>query len=72
MSAGTTCLTPEEQAEVDKINQMSQYDMCLLWRYAPLGHPYFDTTKPYHQIYKARLFTHFDGFTPELSKALSP
>ena len=62
--------TPEEQAEIDKIKAMSQYDMCALWRFAPIGHPYFDSTKPYHEIFRKRLFEELGGFTPEISKSI--
>lgn len=64
-------LTPEQIETIAKINQMSHYDMCSLWRFAPAGHPYFDCTLPYSEVYKARLFGHFGGFTPEISKSLS-
>jgi hypothetical protein len=64
-------LTPEQQEVINKINEMSQFDMCALWRFAPPGHPYFDSTLPYAEHFKARLFGHFGGFTPEISKALS-
>ena len=60
----------EIQKTIDKINQMSHYDMCELWRFAPSGHPYFDNTLPYHEVFKERLFKHFGGFTSEISKQL--
>ena len=60
----------EIQAEIDKINAMGHYEMCSLWRFAPPGHPYFDNTLPYHEVFKERLFKHFGGFTPEISKQL--
>ena len=65
-------LTKEQEKIIEKINQMSHYDMCSLWRFAPTGHPYFDNTKPYVNVFKKRLFDHFGGFTPEISKSLSP
>jgi hypothetical protein len=49
---------------------MEHYEMCMLWRFAPSGHPYFDKTLPYAEIFKERLFKHFGGFTPEISKSL--
>lgn len=63
--------TPEQQKVIDKINQMSHYSMCSLCRFAPSGHPYFDKTLPYADIFEERLFKHFGGFTPEISKSLS-
>ena len=58
------------EKEIEKINEMTHYDMCDLWRNAPLGHPWFDNTLPYHAIFKDRLFHHFGGFTPEISKSI--
>ena len=63
-------MNPDEQETIDKINQMSHYDMCYLWRFAPPGHPYFDSSLPYVDVFKDRLFHHFKGFTPEISKSL--
>lgn len=62
--------TPEEQVEIDKIKAMSQYDMCALWRFAPSGHPYFDSSKPFYEVFRKRLFEELGGFTPEISKSL--
>jgi hypothetical protein len=56
---------------VQKINGMSHFEMCHLWRFAPAGHPYFDSSQPYAEVFRKRLFDHFGGFTPEISKALS-
>ena len=53
--------------EIYKINKMTQLEMATLHRYAPTGHPYFDTTKPYHDIFKQR-FNELGGFTAEISK----
>lgn len=64
--------TPEEIKEtIDRINLMGQFEMCRLWRRAPSGHPYFDSSLPYHEVFRSRLFDYFGGFTPEISKALS-
>lgn len=62
--------TKEEQKEINKINEMSQIDMCKLWRYAPLEHIYFNPTLPYFKVFKYRLFHHFDGFIPQISKLI--
>ena len=58
-----------EDEEIAKINQMSQFDMCSLYRFAPSGHPYFDSSKPYYKHFKKR-FDELGGFTPEISKAI--
>ena len=63
-------LTEIEQQTINKINNMTHYDMCSLWRFASLGHPYFNNKLPYAEIFKNRLFKHFGGFTPEISKLL--
>ena len=63
-------LTEEQKKVIDKINQMGYYEMSRLWRNAPIGHPYFDTTKPYANVFKERLFEHFGGLTPVISKLL--
>jgi len=63
-------ITKEEQQTIDNINQMGHEAMCHLWRQAPSGHPYFDTTKPFYEVFKARLYDHFGGFTPEISKSI--
>ena len=58
------------EKEIEKINSMSQVEMCKLWRYAPSDHPYFNSQLPYFKIFEERLFNHFGGFTPTISKAL--
>lgn len=56
--------------EIEKINNMGHEEMARLWRNAPSGHPYFDTTLPYHEVFRIRLFGHFGGFNPRLSKKI--
>ena len=43
--------------------------MCRLVRFAPVGHKYFDKSKPYQELFKKRL-SELGGFTPEISKDL--
>ena len=62
----------EQQETIDRINAMSHFEMCVFWRHAPAGHPYFDRTLPFAEVFEARLFKHFGGFTPAISKALTP
>ena len=69
-STANNYYTPEQQEIINKINNMGHYEMCSLWRYAPSSHPYFDKRFPYAKIFKERLFKHFGGFTPEISKLL--
>ena len=54
---------------VEKINNMSQEAMASLRRFAPVGHPYFDMTKPYHKIFEER-FAELGGMTPKISKSI--
>ncbi len=63
-------LTKNQEKEIEKINKMSHEDMCMTWRHSASGHPYFDNTKPYAKVFKARLFDHFGGFTPKMSKKI--
>ncbi len=58
-----------EDASIEKINKMSQLEMARLWRNAPIGHPYFDNTKPYCKIFKER-FEKLGGMTTEISKQI--
>tara|TARA_R100001480_G_scaffold154611_2_gene160487 strand:+ start:549 stop:842 length:294 start_codon:yes stop_codon:yes gene_type:complete len=63
-------LTSAEQFEIEIIESMSHEEMCKLWRSAPSGHIYFDSSKPYAEIFSKRLFEHFGGITPEISKRI--
>lgn len=64
-------ITLEQQETIDRIKQMSHFEMCGLWRSAPVGHPYFDDSLPFSEVFVDRLFNHFGGFTPAISKALT-
>lgn len=59
-----------ETKEIAQINQMSQFEMASLWRFAETGHPYFDRNLPYFEVFNKR-FKELGGFTPEISKAIS-
>jgi hypothetical protein len=60
----------EIEETINKINSMSRLEMCELWRFAPVGHPYFDRTLPYLEIFEKR-FNELGRFSPEISKLLS-
>ena len=63
--------TEEEIARFKaEIDAMSHEDMCRLWRFASAGHIYFNSTLPFVEHYKERLFKYFGGFTPEISKRI--
>lgn len=63
----------EDAVRVDNviriINQMSRVDMCRLHRFAPPGHPWFDTSLPFHDVFMKR-FNELGGFNPIISKEL--
>lgn len=58
------------QEELDKISKMSRIDMCRIWRFAPIGSIYTDSTLPFCEAFKKRLFDELGGFSPEISKEL--
>lgn len=62
--------TKEEIEIIKEINQLEHFEMCRLWRFEKTGHIYFDKSKPFAQIFYNRLFGHFGGFTPAISKRL--
>ena len=59
-----------------KIGTLEHYGMCFAWRQANTGSPYFRSDlittegKSLGDLYKERLFSHFGGFTPEISKSI--
>ena len=53
----------------DKINNMTQFEMARLWRFAPSGHIYFDTNFPFFELFETR-FGELGGMTTEISKRL--
>jgi hypothetical protein len=53
----------------DKIDEMSQEEMARLWRFAPPGHPIFDTRNGLDKYFNER-FKELGGWTPEISKKL--
>ncbi len=57
-------MTSEQKQQIDN---MSQYELCAKWRFAPSGDPLFqgDTGD-----YLAKVFKEKGGMTPEISKSL--
>ncbi|OJV30474.1 MAG: hypothetical protein BGO32_08760 [Bacteroidetes bacterium 37-13] len=54
-----------------KIETLDHYTMCRYWRFAPAGTEiYFRNDLPTGEAFKNRLFNHFGGFTPEISKSI--
>jgi hypothetical protein len=72
--------TKYTQEQIDemakKIGTLEHYGMCMAWRNANAGSPYFRNDlitsegKSLGDIYQERLFGHFGGFTPEISKSI--
>jgi len=52
----------------EEIDNLSHYEMCQIWRFSKSGNPYL--SGEVGQYFKDRLFEHFGGFTPEISKSL--
>ncbi len=65
MTEKTYELTPELKAQIDA---MTHYDMCSKWRFAKVGDPLLAGETG--EYFKKRLFEHWGGFTPAISKAL--
>lgn len=62
-------LTKEQIENLTKdIQEMSHHEMCRIWRHGNSDCPYFQP--PLYEIYRERLFDHFGGFTPEISKSI--
>jgi hypothetical protein len=57
------------QEERERIGAMSHLEMARLWRFAPPGHPYFDTALPLFEIFLER-FHKFGCMTPAISKEI--
>lgn len=53
----------------ENIDKMSQREMARLWRFAPSGHPVFQSDLPLSDYFDKR-FKELGGFTPEISKSI--
>lgn len=64
----------EEQVQtaLKEIENMDHYSMCRMWRFHSIHDEsiYFRSDLPTGAAFKERLFHHFGGFTPEISKSL--
>lgn len=59
----------EVVAEKAKIDALSHLEMAKLYRFAPSGHPYFDSAMVVSQYFFGR-WVRLGGMTPELSKQI--
>ena len=53
-----------------EIDLLTHMEMCFMWRFGKGRKEYFDARHPASEYFKERLFKHFGGFTPEISKDL--
>jgi len=58
-------LTKEIKKEIDGLTHV---EMCSMWRRGNGRTEFFDSTHPASGYFQERLFKHFGGFTPEISK----
>lgn len=52
-----------------QIDNMSRIEMARFYRFAPAGHPVFDTSLPIYEYFQER-FLRLGGMTPAISKAI--
>lgn len=57
------------EKEIAEIEALLHSEMALLWKYAPIGHKYFNSTLPLFKIFQAR-FKKLGGMTTAVSKAI--
>lgn len=57
----------ELKAEID---QLSHFQMCYMWRTGKANPAYFNKANPISEYFTSRLYNHFGGFTPEISKQI--
>ena len=53
----------------EAIDKMSQLELARLWRFAPSGHIYFDSSLPLAEYFREK-FKEKGGFTPSISKRI--
>lgn len=60
----------ELERDKQEIDALSHECMCRHWRFGTGKREWFDTSNPLSEYFKNRLFVHFGGFTPEISKRI--
>jgi MoxR-like ATPase len=53
-----------------EVDTLTHEQMCRMWRFSSGNPKYFDNREPISEYFKDRLFQHFGGFTPEISKQI--
>lgn len=67
----TAEFTQEQIDEALKeIETFDHYTMCSMWRFGNCRPIFLRNDIPTGEAFKKRLFEHFGGFTPEISKSL--
>lgn len=61
-----TPMTPEEKQQIDNMTHM---EVCSLWRFGKVGHPFLDSSNESSQYFVTK-FKELGGFTSEISKEL--
>lgn len=60
----------EIEEALAEIETLDHYDMCRMWRFGEAKPIYLRNDIPTGAAFSKRLFQHFGGFTPEISKSL--
>ncbi len=60
------------EAALKRIEELDHYEMCRIWRFGTSdeGDILLRNDLPTGAAFKNRLFTHFGGYTPQISKAM--
>ena len=58
------------QLEKQKIDELSHTEMCSMWRFGTAPKIWRDNSTELAQYFSDRLFVHYGGFTPEISKSI--
>jgi hypothetical protein len=53
-----------------EIDALTHEQMCRMWRFGTLKKEWSDSRNPLSTYFSDRLFKHFGGFTPEISKKI--
>lgn len=53
-----------------EIDSLTHIEMCKMWRFGTLKPEWLDSSNPLSAYFIERLFQHFGGFTPEISKMI--
>lgn len=58
------------QQHKEKIDSLPHEEMCRIWRFGGGRKEWFDKNHKASDYFYERLFRHFGGFTPEISKKI--